>query len=59
MMALMFLAQLSADDGHPDEARALWQRVLDVPIDPAWAPEGHDFQRKATARLESLAHAQH
>lgn len=57
VMAVAFLAQLLQDDHRPAEARAMWERVLATPIDPDWAPEAHDFHRKATARLASLAKA--
>ena len=54
MTALSFLADLLVTDGRTPEARVLLQRVTDAPLDPDWAPEGRDFQRKAAARLKTL-----
>ncbi len=54
MTALSFLADLLAADGRTPEARVLLQRVIAAPLDPDWAPEGRDFQRKAAARLKTL-----
>jgi tetratricopeptide (TPR) repeat protein len=48
-----FLAELLLDDGRKDEARAELRRVLDAPVDPAWAPEDQDFKTKARALLRS------
>ncbi len=52
--ALSFLAELVIAQGRTAEGRALFQRVIDTPIEPAWAPEDRDLKRKAAARLESL-----
>ena len=54
MTALSFLADALAEEGRTREARALLQRVIALPLDPDWAPEGRDFQRKAAARLKTL-----
>lgn len=48
-----FLAELLLDDGRKDEARAELQRVLDAPIDPAWAPEDREFKEKAKNLLRA------
>jgi hypothetical protein len=54
MTALSFLADVLAAQGRTPEARALLQRVMAIPLDPDWAPEGRDFQRKAAGRLKAL-----
>jgi tetratricopeptide (TPR) repeat protein len=53
--ALFFLAEVLAADGRAREARTLLQRLIAAPIEPDWAPEDRDFQRKAAARLHTLA----
>jgi hypothetical protein len=54
MTALSFLADVLAAEGRTREARALLQRVIAMPLDPDWAPEDRDFQRKAAGRLKTL-----
>jgi tetratricopeptide (TPR) repeat protein len=49
-----FLAEVLIDDGRKDDARAELQKVLDAPVDPAWAPEDQEFKEKARAKLASL-----
>jgi tetratricopeptide (TPR) repeat protein len=49
-----FLAELLLDEGRKDEARAELQKVLEAPIDPAWAPEDQDFKEKAGKILTTL-----
>lgn len=52
--ALSYLAETLTADGRHDEARALFQRVIDAPIDPDWSPEDRDYQRKASERIRVL-----
>ena len=49
-----FLGELLQDEGRKDEARAEFQRVVDAPINPAWAPEDREFKEKARRALASL-----
>jgi hypothetical protein len=42
-----FLAEVLIDDHRSAEARDELQRVIDAPLDPEWAPEDREFQRKA------------
>ena len=48
-----FLAETLFDLGRDAEARAELQKVLDAPLDPAWAPEDREFKDKARARLNA------
>ncbi len=52
--ALWFLAGLLIAQDRTAESRALLQRVIEAPIDPAWAPEDRELKRKATERLRTL-----
>ncbi len=52
--ALDALADLLIDDGRVAEARTLLQRVVDLPVDPEWAPEDRAFAAEAAARLKAL-----
>jgi len=49
-----FLGELLQDEGRKDEARAEFQKVIDAPANPAWAPEDAEFKDKARRKLESL-----
>jgi len=49
-----FLAELLLDQRRTQEARAELQRVLDVPLNPDWTPEGLEFKEKARKLLASL-----
>jgi tetratricopeptide (TPR) repeat protein len=49
-----FLAELLLDQRRTEEARAELQRVLDVPLNPDWIPEGLEFKDKARKLLASL-----
>lgn len=52
-----FLAETLLDMGKKEEARAELQKVLDLPLDPEWAPEDRDYKAKAQAllvRIKSL-----
>jgi len=48
-----FLAETLFELGRDADARAELQKVLDVPVDPAWAPEDREFKAKASARLKA------
>jgi tetratricopeptide (TPR) repeat protein len=48
----LFLGELLDDEGRKDEARAEFRRVIDAPIDPAWAPEDQEFKEKARRALK-------
>lgn len=49
-----FLGELLQDAGRKDEARAEFQKVLDAPANPMWAPEDAEFKEKARKALASL-----
>ena len=49
-----FLGELLQDEGRKDEARAEFQKVIDAPVTPAWAPEDAEFKAKARKALTSL-----
>jgi tetratricopeptide (TPR) repeat protein len=51
---LFFLAEVLAERGKRDDARATLQRVLDGPLDPDWTPEDKEFKEKAVARLKEM-----
>jgi hypothetical protein len=53
-LTLLFLADLEAEDGNREKARALYQRVIDAPIDPDWAPEDRVNKQLAADRLKQL-----
>jgi tetratricopeptide (TPR) repeat protein len=53
-LTLLFLADLAAAEGKRDEARAFYQRVIDAPGDPEWAPEDRVNTRLAAERLQKL-----
>jgi hypothetical protein len=46
-----FLAELYVDEDREAEARAELRKVLDAPLDPAYAPEDRDFKEKARLLL--------
>src|SRR4051812_6525848 len=48
-----FLAETLFDLGRDAEAKAELQKVIDGPVDPAWAPEDREFKAKARARLNA------
>jgi cytochrome c-type biogenesis protein CcmH/NrfG len=54
LAALSFLADVLAFNGRRSEARTLLQRILDVPISTEWAPEEHEFKKRAAEQLKSL-----
>ena len=49
-----FLADTLLDEGKKEEARAELQKVLDVPLDPEWAPEDRDYKQRAQRLLTSI-----
>jgi tetratricopeptide (TPR) repeat protein len=49
-----FLADLYADTGRVDDARAEVQKVLEAPVDPEWAPEDREWKLKAKQLLTRL-----
>ncbi len=49
-----FLAETLLDMDRKEEARAELQKVLDAPINPAWAPEDHEWKQKAQALLATI-----
>lgn len=49
-----FLAETLIAAGRRADAKAELQKVLDVPLDPDWAPEDRDFKEKARRLLASL-----
>jgi tetratricopeptide (TPR) repeat protein len=49
-----FLAETYLDMNRKEQARQEAQRVLDLPINPEWAPEDREFKQKAKALLERL-----
>jgi tetratricopeptide (TPR) repeat protein len=54
IITYLFLAELFADSGRTADARAALQKVLDLPIDPQWAPEDEEFKARARTMLASL-----
>jgi tetratricopeptide (TPR) repeat protein len=49
-----FLGEVLLDMNRRAEARAAFQKVLDAPINPEWAPEDREFKQKAQAALSVL-----
>ena len=49
-----FLAETYLDMNRKEQARQEAQKVLDLPINPEWAPEDREFKQKAKALLERL-----
>ncbi|MCU1381516.1 MAG: hypothetical protein JWL71_213 [Acidobacteria bacterium] len=49
-----FLGELLQDEGRKDEARAEFQKVIDVPLSRDWAPEDQDYKEKAKRILTTL-----
>jgi tetratricopeptide (TPR) repeat protein len=46
-----FLAETLLALDRDDEARAAFQKVLEVPLHPEWTPEDREFKAKARARI--------
>jgi tetratricopeptide (TPR) repeat protein len=53
-VTLYFLAETLKSEGKDAEARATLQKVLDAPVDPAWAPEDQVWKEKAQRLLPTL-----
>ena len=49
-----FLAETLLAMKRDAEARAELQKVIDVPLDPEWAPEDREFKEKARALLATM-----
>jgi tetratricopeptide (TPR) repeat protein len=49
-----FLAETYLDMNRKDQARQEAQKVLELPVNPNWAPEDREFKQKAKALLERL-----
>ncbi|HET7217628.1 MAG TPA: TRAP transporter TatT component family protein [Vicinamibacterales bacterium] len=49
-----FLAETLADAGRKAEAKTELQKVVDLPLNPDWAPEDRDFKEKARRRLAAM-----
>jgi hypothetical protein len=49
----LFLADTLDAMGRDADARAALKRVLDVPVDPEWAPEDREFKAQAAQRLKT------
>jgi tetratricopeptide (TPR) repeat protein len=49
-----FLAETYLDMNRKDQARQAAQKVLELPINPNWAPEDREFKQKAKALLDRL-----
>jgi hypothetical protein len=52
--SLFFLAETLIDLDREAEAKRELQKLLDAPIDPAWAPEDREFKEKAKRLLATL-----
>jgi len=53
-VTLYYLAEVAQADRLKDEARRLFQQVIDAPLDPDWAPEDRSFKLKAAEALKKL-----
>ena len=49
-----FLAETYLEMNRRDQARQEAQKVLELPVNPNWAPEDREFKQKATALLDRL-----
>ena len=52
--SLYFLAETLLDSKRTDEAKAVLERLIAAPIDPAWAPEDREFKEKARQLMRTL-----
>lgn len=55
MTALLFLGESLLDQKKTTEARQMFHRVVDAPIEAQWAPEDRDFKKQAEGYLLSVA----
>ncbi len=53
-VSLFFLGELYLDEGHPAEARRLFQQVLEAPVHRDFAPEDRFFKAQARTRLQEV-----
>ena len=49
-----FLAETYLEMDHTADARQEAQKVLDLPVNPEWAPEDREFKQKAKALLDRI-----
>lgn len=49
-----FLAETYLEMGRKDEARQELLKVIELPVNPTWAPEDREFKQKAKALLDRL-----
>jgi tetratricopeptide (TPR) repeat protein len=54
IISLLFLGETLADMGRKDEARAMLQKAIELPVDPDWVPEDTEFKAKARQLLAKL-----
>jgi tetratricopeptide (TPR) repeat protein len=52
--SLFFLAETLIALKKKDEARAVLQKLLEVPVDPDWAPEDREFKEKGKKLLAGV-----
>jgi tetratricopeptide (TPR) repeat protein len=52
--SLYFLAEVLLEAGKKADAKAMYQKVLDVTADPDWGPEDRDFKAKAAAKIQTI-----
>jgi tetratricopeptide (TPR) repeat protein len=57
--SLFFLAETLIELGRKAEAQAELRKLLDAPIDPAWAPEDREFKAKGRTLLATLSAPQY
>jgi tetratricopeptide (TPR) repeat protein len=53
-VSLYFLAETLKSEGKNAEARDTLQKLLNAPVDPAWAPEDREWKGKAQRLLQTL-----
>jgi uncharacterized membrane protein len=53
--SLFFLAETLIDLGKKDEARRMLQKLMEVPVDPEWAPEDRNFKARASVLIKTLS----
>lgn len=52
--SLFFLAETLIDLGKKDEARRTLQKLMEVPVDPEWAPEDREFTNNGATLVATL-----
>lgn len=53
--SLFFLAETLIAMDRDSEAKAVLQKLLDAPLDPAWAPEDREFKEKGRKLLAGIS----